>query len=100
MPYGATGGFNGPMNANLSDTNRAKRAWDDTYVSLKGRIIAALGDERYTFQDDVGVITVKISNKRWHGRQVSPTDVVVIHGEVDREFHHVEVEVKNFEVLR
>ncbi|MCK3655606.1 hypothetical protein A4G19_07540 [Pasteurellaceae bacterium Macca] len=73
---------------------QAKRAAEDTYVALEGRITTQLGHERYTFQDKTGSITVEIDNDKWHGLNISPKDTVVIYGEVDKDLSRTKIDVK------
>lgn len=67
---------------------------DDARVALKGHIVQNLGDKDYLFKDDSGTITVKIGQKRWEGQEISPSDLVVIHGKIDKDWSEVEIDVK------
>lgn len=92
---GGNGGFQGTTaTINLSTVAAAKQMNDDSRVMLKGYIIESLGDEEYTFKDDSGTITVEISNRRWNGQTITPTDLVEIRGKVDRDKNAVEIDVK------
>lgn len=85
------GGFTGP-GPSLVSVAQAKSMRDDTQVALRGYIIQSLGDEKYTFKDDSGTITVEIDDDDWGGLKVGPTDLVEIHGEVDKEWTSVEID--------
>ena len=72
---------------------------DDTPVVLQGRIVRALGNEKYTFVDDTGSITIEIDNRLWRNLSVGPNDLVEISGEVDRDRRGVEIEVDRIRKL-
>lgn len=65
---------------------------DDTPVTLKGRIIERLGDERYTFKDATGTIVVDIDDEDWKGLEVTPEMDIIIEGEVDKKRSRIEVD--------
>ncbi len=86
------GGFSGPS-INVSTVKQAKTLKDDSPVVLKGHIIQNIGKEKYIFKDATGTITVEIDQEDWHGVQVSPSDLVEISGEVDKEWNKIEIDV-------
>jgi uncharacterized protein (TIGR00156 family) len=77
----------------------AKELVDDTPVILAGAITRSLGNERYTFADNTGTITVEIESKVWGGISISEKDKVEISGEIDRERGKLEIEVKSIRKL-
>ncbi len=83
----AKGGFKGPSSG-ITTVAEALKAKDDSLVVLTGKIEKETGKEKYLFRDSTGAITVEIDNDDWHGQDVSPSDTVVIHGEVDKEILH------------
>jgi uncharacterized protein (TIGR00156 family) len=66
---------------------------DDSPVNLRGRIVQSLGNEKYTFSDETGSITIEIDNGIWRSISVNENDLVEISGEVDRGFRRVEIDV-------
>ena len=95
------GGFVGPgANANSAMTIRdALKLRDESWVVLQGRIVASLGDEKYTFQDDTGAVMVEIDDD-WRGITVTPEPTIEISGELDKElFEATKIDVKSFRVL-
>lgn len=90
------GGFNGPSFKQSSTTTvaKAKRAYDDTYVTLRGNITAKVGKEKYTFKDNTGSIRVEIDDDVWRGLNVTPKTKVTIYGKVDHDDGRVEIDVK------
>jgi|GEM_PF-65767 len=92
--YGTMGGgYTGP-GPNLVTVEQVKAMRDDARVALRGHIIQSLGGEYYLFLDPTGTIKVEIELKKWQGQNIGPDDLVEIHGEVDKEWTRVEIEVK------
>lgn len=89
---GAAGGFVGPGPAVIG-TAQVKEMRDDANVSLRGNIVQHLGGDDYLFRDATGTVQVEIDHNKWNGRKVTPTDVVVLHGEVDKDLFSVSVDV-------
>ena len=87
------GGFTGP-GPGITTVEQAKKMADDAPVTLRGRITASLGGERYTFQDATGTIQVEIDDDDWGGQNISPADPVEIRGEVSKEWNKLEIDVK------
>ena len=83
------GGFQGPMaQAQVSTVAEARKARDDTSVTLTGHIVQRLphDDDNYLFRDDTGEIVVDIDHPVFRGQNVTPQTRVRISGEVDQEF--------------
>ncbi len=95
------GGFAGPGPGNSALTVRdALKQRDDSWVVLQGRIVASLGDEKYTFQDATGSLMVEIDDDEWRGITVTPETNLEISGELDNEmFETPKIDVKSFRVL-
>lgn len=97
MAQGVSGGFTGPTitatTASPSTVSQVKDMVDDQPIVLHGRILHALGKDKYTFQDDTGTITIKIGGKTWKGATISPEDQVEIGGEVDKDRRGVKIDV-------
>jgi len=74
--------------------SRARNLRDDSKVVLQGRILRAVGNEKYIFADNTGEITVEIDAEVWRDLSVSENDLVEIYGEIDRDDRRVEVDVK------
>ncbi len=95
------GGFAGPGPGNSALTVKdALKQRDDSWVVLQGRIVASLGDEKYTFQDATGSVVVEIDDEDWRGITVTPETNLEISGELDKEmFETPKIDVKSFRVL-
>lgn len=73
---------------------QAQNMPDDSWVTLQGNIVKRVDDDEYIFRDATGTMKVEIDHDDWHGLNVTPGDRVEIHGELDRDDHIVEMEVK------
>lgn len=95
-----SGGFQGPASQSASTVAAARKAWDDTHVTLVGYIVQRVGDEHYLFRDATGEIVVDIDHHIFRGQTVTPQTKVRISGEVDKEFmEHTTIDVYMLEVL-
>ena len=88
------GGFSGPGPA-LVTVKQALEMPDDAKVTLKGKIVKSLGDDSYVFQDATGTIEVEIDHDVWRGQNITPEDVVVITGEMDKDWNHKAIDVSS-----
>lgn len=70
---------------NMDTVKAAKKASDDSNVTLEGNIIKKVKDETYLFRDKTGEIQVEIDEEIWQGREVTPSKKVKIKGEVDKD---------------
>ncbi len=80
----------------ITTVKQAFTANDDTPVRLTGYIVKAMGDEKYQFRDDTGLITVDIDTDKLQGQSLSAKNKITIYGEVDIEHKprkQVEIEV-------
>ncbi|MFC6052259.1 hypothetical protein A6M14_01950 [Acinetobacter sp. Ac_877] len=69
---------------------------DDAKVQLKGYVVKSVGDEKYEFRDQTGLITVDIDDELWMGKAISAKTPVVIIGEIDIDYKpmkRVEIDV-------
>ena len=97
------GGFAGPgPGGNAATTiKEALKLRDESMVVLQGRIVASLGDEKYTFQDATGSVMVEIDDDEWRGITVTPDTTIEIVGELDKElFEATKIDVKSFRVVQ
>jgi uncharacterized protein (TIGR00156 family) len=74
------GGFSGPDDLRRVTVAQALELPDDTDVKVQGRIVKALGDEKYEFTDDSATIVVEIDDDDWHGLEATPELQVEISG--------------------
>lgn len=99
----AQAGYNGPQKKRASwgpqNVAKAKTMADDTPLVLEGKIVNHLEDEKYTFRDRSGEITVEIDRELFHGKDVDPMTPVRIYGEVERKRNRVTIDVDSLELL-
>ena len=94
------GGFEGPSaEKNATTVAEALKLSDEAYVTLTGKIVNSLGDEKYTFRDETGDVVVEIDDEDWRGIKVTPENTITINGEVDKEmFEPTKIDVDSFSV--
>ncbi len=89
------GGFTGPGAVAVNTVQGALNAYDDTIVTLTGKITRQVAHEKYEFSDNTGTIIIEIDDDEWYGVQAGPNDTVQIRGEVDSDtFRRNEIDVK------
>ena len=89
------GGFTGPGAVAVNTVQGALNAYDDTIVTLTGKITRQVAHEKYEFRDNTGTIIIEIDDDEWYGVQAGPNDTVQIRGEVDsKTFRRNEIDVK------
>jgi uncharacterized protein (TIGR00156 family) len=93
------GGFSGP-GVSFSTVQQAHGMRDDYPVVLRGNIMQHLGKDKYLFQDATGSISVEIDQDKWAGQNVTLNDTVELHGEVDRDWNSIEVDVDRLVKVR
>jgi uncharacterized protein (TIGR00156 family) len=90
---GIQGGFIGPV----VTAAEAQTLADESPVRLQGKIIQALKEGRYEFQDSSGTITLRINRRVWNGVLVNSQDTVEITGKINRSFSRRSVEVRQIQ---
>ncbi len=68
----------------ISTVQDAQNMNEDVMVVLQGNISKRLKKDKYLFNDNTGEIVVEIEGYAWNGQDVSPTDMVTIVGEIDK----------------
>jgi len=71
------------------------------WVTLRGHILKKISHDKYIFADSTGQIRIDIDDKYFpYGTPISPTTLVEITGEIDKEFmSSPEVDVKKIIVV-
>ena len=74
---------------------------DDQTVTLRGRLLEQVGNEKYAFVDDTGQIRVEIDNDVFPKQRITSEMTVEIYGEVEKDFlQSPEVDVERLTVVR
>lgn len=94
-----TGGFKGPDNRTLVTIAKVADLPDDAQVRLIGYIEKSLGDEKYEFRDESGLIVIEIDDDEWNGVEASPEVRVEIAGEVDKDRQSTELDVDEIRLV-
>ena len=84
----ATAQFVGPGTSDMVTVKSIlDRPVDDMFVALKGYIVRKISHDKYIFKDHTGEIRVDIDEKYFpYGTPVTTQTLVLIKGEVDKEF--------------
>ncbi len=99
----APAGFTGPdARGEISVKDLLKQANDDTKVVLKGHIIKRVSHDKYVFTDGTAEVVVEIDSKRMPAEQITPTTLVKLYGEVDKNYipAKIEIDVKVVEIQK
>jgi uncharacterized protein (TIGR00156 family) len=84
---------------NIITIAQAKKMKDDEWVVLEGSIKNRINSKKYRFADKTGAITIKIEEDEWRGQKVGPDDIVIIYGEIDKDFgQEIKVDVERIEL--
>lgn len=86
-------------NKPVSQVSDVKNMADDTMVYIQGYLIQNLGNEMYTFQDDSGTLTVEIDDDLMNNNMYSPTALVWIAAEVDKQGDIVSLDAEEIQFL-
>ena len=87
------GGYSGPGPAVMS-VQDVLTMRDNAPVVMRGHIVQHLGKDKYLFRDASGTIRVDIGSDRWPTQAINPNNLIELHGDVDKDWNSVEVEVK------
>ncbi len=95
------GRFTGPSAVTLMTIKQLLATGkNEQYAKIQGRIVSHERDENYTFVDGSGTISVEISPDRFPpGQNISPEQRVELSGELDKDWHGTEFEVKHIRLL-
>ena len=104
MIFGAFGANASGMASDNSDkpvsqVSEVKNMPDDSMVYVQGYLIQNLGNENYTFQDDSGTMTVEIDDDLMGSNAYSPTTLVWIAAEVDKQGDVVALEAEEIQFM-
>lgn len=99
MSFNALASSNTDQQKPVSKVSDVQNMADDTTVYVEGFIIQNLGNEKYTFQDDSGTLTVEIDDDLMKNTKVSPTTMVWIAAEVDKNGDIVELDAEEIQMM-
>lgn len=88
------GGFKQDMSQmSVSTVQDAQNMPEDAMVVLQGNISKRIKKDKYLFNDNTGEMLVEIDGYAWNGQEVSPTDVITIVGQIDKDGNITMLEV-------
>lgn len=83
----------------ITHISNVNNAADDSVVYLQGYITQNLGNEMYMFQDSSGTMAIEIDDDLLDGAKASPTTLVWIAAEVDKDGDVVSLEADEIQFL-
>ena len=66
---------------------------NNAYVAVQGNIVKRLSDDKYTFKDSTGTMTVEIDDDKWGGVSAGTQDKLELVGEVEKKYNTTELDV-------
>lgn len=89
---------------NVISVKDAVAAKDDTVVILKGNLVKRIDDDKFTFKDASGTVTIEIDDdivNRMSNAYITPEDEIIVEGKLDKELlgKKVKVEVYRLDIL-
>ena len=97
---GAMAAYTGPgADAQITTAGAVKDAQEGAKAQLTGKITKSLGDEKYQFEDESGVVIVDIDDDLMRNIHVDENTPVVLVGEVDNDWDGQEVEIDVISLL-
>lgn len=99
--FAANAASSAPENSNkpISQVSEVKNMADESMVYIQGYLIQDLGNEMYTFKDDSGTLTVEIDDDLMDANMYSPTTLVWIAAEVDKQGDIVALEAEEIQFI-
>lgn len=78
----------------VNSVAQAKKAMDDTPVTLKGKIVRQIDKDEFIFKDSTGEIKIDVEDHAWQGQNITPKNSVILQGKVDKnDFGQSEIDV-------
>lgn len=81
-------------NMTISTVQSVAGLKDGDMVTLEGKITKRIKKDKYIFADKTGNIRVEIDKKVWRGQNVTPDDMIMITGEIDKDDDRTTIDVE------
>ncbi|ACE61769.1 YgiW/YdeI family stress tolerance OB fold protein [Actinobacillus pleuropneumoniae] len=84
----ALAGFNGSNNEPAKAVNtiaQAKKAAENTPVTLTGNITRQIDSDEFLFKDATSEIKIDVEDHAWQNQNITPKDKITIYGKVDQD---------------
>ena len=97
--FAAHGGFKDSAAVKKSNIAEVLKMNNNAYVSIQGNIVKRLSDDKYTFKDLTGTMTVEIDDDKWGGVSADTQDKLELVGEVEKKYNTTELDVDSVRKL-
>ena len=91
--FAAHGGFKDSATVKKANIAEVLKMNNNAYVSIQGNIVKRLSDDKYTFKDSTGTMTVEIDDDKWSGISADTQDKLELVGEVEKKYNTTELDV-------
>ena len=99
IAFAAHGGFKDSVAPRKSTIAEVLKMNNNSYVSIQGNIVKRLSDDKYSFKDSSGTITVEIDDDKWGGVTAGTQDKLELIGEVEKKYNTTELDVDSVRKL-
>ena len=99
VAFAAQGGFKDTVNPRKSTIAEVLKMNNNAYVSVQGNIVKRISDDKYSFKDATGTITVEIDDDKWGGVNADTKDKLELVGEVEKKYNTTELDVDSLRKL-
>lgn len=91
--FAAHGGFKDSATVKKANIAEVLKMNNNAYVAVQGNIVKRLSDDKYTFKDSTGTMTVEIDDDKWGGVSAGTQDKLELVGEVEKKYNTTELDV-------
>lgn len=95
----AQGGFKESIAPKRATVAEILKMNNNSYVTVQGNIIKRLSDDKYSFKDSSGTITVEIDDDKWGGVNAGTQDKLELTGEIEKKYNTTELDVDSVRKL-
>ncbi|MDF0606842.1 NirD/YgiW/YdeI family stress tolerance protein [Neisseriaceae bacterium TC5R-5] len=101
LPISSYAAFEGPGSTSpITTVTEAKKASDDTKITLEGNIVRQVSHDTYVFSDKTGSINIEIDDEDLPAEKFNANTKVKITGEIDKNLSGNKIDVKHIEIMR
>ncbi len=86
--------------ANKVTITDALKMNDDSYVTVQGNIVKRISEDKYTFKDSTGTMTIEIDSEKWQGQTVNMTDKLELTGEIEKKLNSTILDVETVKIIK
>ena len=97
--FAANGGFKDTISPKKASVSEILKMNNNSYVSVQGNIVKRISDDKYSFKDTTGTITVEIDDDKWGGVNAGTQDKLELVGEVEKKYNSTELDVDSVRKL-